>query len=311
MQALGRRSVLLCFAVALLCTAACGAPSDEAIVVGPRSESANVGSYYLTHLRTTPLVVTEMTPTILTPLPEYKPEGWPAACHVLSSDRTYASRVAPYLRAVGALRFGRRAALPSVVNAVSAAVADTWGRALARSEGRPGGNDVLRVIVKHYPRHEAPGRCITIQADVYTVPDRYLDWGGVLHVGEVGVRLPGYVVRLRRTVQTEGGAPRLVEASIEVLERFRVGGAVVAYGKALGEPSLTSDDQRNAHFEDFGATLRRGLLWVDRSYGRGTPRPWSRAYAIRTRSEEEPVETQAAALPADWVEALRGLVERL
>ena len=280
----------------------------------PVAESApfaQAGSYYLTHLRATPLVVAGMMPTILTPLEEEKPVVCPEACNVLSSETTYASRIAPYLRALGTLRFGRRAVLPSVVNDASAAVADAWDRALDRSEGVPGEYDVLRVLVKHYPRPDAPGRCITIQTDVYTVPDRYLDWGGAINATDVGARLPGYVVRLRRTVQTEGDALRLVEASIEVLERLHVGGPQVVYGELLGEPSLRNDEQRNAHFEDFGATRRRGLLWLDRSYGRGTPRPWSRAYAIRIRHEEEPAEAQAAALPADWVEALRGLVERL
>jgi len=287
----------------------CGAPPDRPLAVDTPITRARSGSYYLEHHKRSAFLVDSMHPTLMTPLDERKPDVCPEACIVLGAKTTYAEIIRPYVLAVGNLDFGRLGTLSDLANAVSEELEEAWSSTLSIVTEAVDVRRPVRVLIKHYPARMTPGRCITVQMDVYTVADRYLDWRGTLGAGEASARIPGHIIRLRRTLQMDEPAPRLVEAWIEVLEAITIGDDTFNYKEHLRLTALPEDPERTAHFEDFAAGRRFGFVWFDESHGKGKARVSAFAYQAHTKDGR--VQAHTSEIPEAWRAALLRIVGRI
>jgi len=305
----------------LVGASACGGVADTAPDVQPASACAGlVGSFYLDAVRPGRIDVHAMTPTLLSPRKECIPESCPSHLQDLPEGRTGGALARDYFCALGRLAFGHQAAAGELVNDVSRRLAAHWRDLQHIAVEGARSTHPLRVLITHYPRLAAPGRCVTLRATFYTVPDAYFDG----RAGEDEGRrypLPGALVRLSKTWQLEGGKPRIVEAWIEVAAGVDRMGPPPPFGKMLGVRGLAADTERDAHFDDLGGGRRWGLGWFDRAYGlAGEARPTlgtdageqleaGRFWAGTWRRQDRVTET--GRLPEAWAQALRTMMVRL
>jgi hypothetical protein len=164
----------------------------------------------------------------------------------------------------------------------------------------------------HYPRRDLPGRCIGIQVSFHDLADPMVeDDGPAAEEFAQSLRerfqAPGMLFEIRQVWQLDGAEPRLIEATLELTDKFdrlMKRNPVLGY---LGDPDvekITFDKARGSHFAAHGGGHRRGLLWVDKSFGVGAPDPWSASYCMRpARAPESP-------LPPAVVKALKEFVSR-
>ncbi len=157
----------------------------------------------------------------------------------------------------------------------------------------PAQSEQMRGVVSHYPRRDLPGKCVAITTVFHTLPDEHImeDMPGVqrllLRLGD-GRATAGMLFEVRQVWQTEGDEPRLIEATVEVTDRFRSRAMRDIHTGLFRNGAvnrITIDMTRAGHLSKYGGGTRRGLIWCDRSFGIGQPRPYSAAYRIRPHSE--------------------------
>ena len=203
-----------------------------------------------------------------------------------------------YLQSVGA-------ALPLGDGDVAHELADAFADLHRRAPS-------LKAFVSYYPRRDLPGRCVAIQTVFHDLPDPMIENDG--EAAEQFARdlhdhffAPGMLFEVRQVWQLEGDRPRLIEATVELTDEFeRLMERNVPksmFGDADVE-RITCDIARGGHFRPFGGGARRGLLWVDRSFGIGQARPWSAAYRLRPTREFD------TDLAPELIEALREFATR-
>jgi hypothetical protein len=280
--------------------------SDD--TVQPRRRLRDLDSHYLRTYRLGVVGIGGMTPLLLTPLKEVVPPSCPANFVVRQGAGTYQGDVLSYVEKLGMLapRADKSGPLAKTVVQMLewrwCALQDlAWG---------PVGSPPLRILVKHYPRADLPGRCYAVEVHLYTVPDPLFD-RAQLDPKETRVRLRGNLITGRKTYQTDGGRPRIIEAALEVQTEVEARGARPDFWALLPDMDLrkkTQDPQASAHFEGYGGGLRHGLAWFDLSYGRGDVRPSGWAYRIHVlpgqdepRLDKEPLDEPLAARLRDLV----------
>ena len=168
------------------------------------------------------------------------------------------------------------------------------------------------MLAAHYARVDLPGRCIGIQVVFHNVPDPMVADDAV--AAEEFARslrdtfgAPGMMFEIRQIWQLDGAQPRLIEAMVELtddFDRLMQRQPPLGYFGDRAVDRITLDKARGGHFAAFGGGQRRGLLWVDRSLGIGTPDPWSSDYRLR------PARVPDSPLPPEVVQALREFVKR-
>jgi len=164
------------------------------------------------------------------------------------------------------------------------------------------GRGPLRALVKRYEREDLPGRCVTVIATFYTVPDPYI--GGRYHGQKDGL-----LFEIRKTHQFADGAARLVEASVEAHDPVEPGPMRAPLADFVdGAPP--ADQREIEHFDTLGGGRRRAFYWVDRSWGRGPPdeAAW-RIVTEATRRRPRP-ETETGPLDGSETRALKAFAER-
>ena len=187
----------------------------------------------------------------------------------------------PYLEAVGAF------AGDSGRGAAAGELARVWRRLREQARGGVGEHPV-RIFVNHYPRPDLPGRCVTLDVVVHTLPDPYLE-GDRAWLQSNRTRLQrseeieGVLFEVRKTFQLEGGAPRLIEAGIEATTRIQHFAPRRREGWFSDRrvARIVSDGLDGMHFMIYGGGKRVGMVWCDRSFGQGEPDPWAVAYRRR------------------------------
>ena len=169
-----------------------------------------------------------------------------------------------------------------------------------------------RAMIAHYPRPELPGKCFALVVAFHTMPDpnvveeqmkfeRYM-----LELRDLG-RADGLIFEIRQVWQTEGGEPRLIEATVDYTNRFFSVRQRHLGGSYFGDEQcglITCDSTRGGHFAMYGGGHRRGLLWCDRSFGLGEPDPYSIAYRV------EPGREIRVGLSPELIAVLREFVTR-
>ena len=221
---------------------------------------------------------------VLTPKRSETPTPPNPDLRVVAGDGTYAS-AREWFDALGRLRLGKGPGKLSV----PVRLETHWNNLLSLSRG-PVSTPPLRVLIKHYPRPELPGRCYVVHATAYTAEDPYLDRPQAFD------QVRGVIFDLRKTYQLEGGEARLIEAQIEVQVELRYGEGKADFGHLLNREELgpiARDSGWSGHFEKFAGGTRFGMIWLDVSCGMGDAAGWSRGYRISTkRGERHSVETE-------------------
>jgi len=267
--------------------------------------------YYLTALRTTGLDIDAMTPTLLSPLSrENVPADCPERMAVVTGDDSHAKTIKPFFDAVGAP--GLSGTEATGLKGQAARQLERVWRVLNSLANGPVSTPPLRILYKHYPRPDLPGKCIALHATVYTVIDTYFDQERFKHdPAKPDQELRGVIFELRKTYQLEGEKPRLVEALIESHESIHMGRRFILR-ELIGDkaPKPLADHESSAHFIAYSGGLRFGLVWVDRSAGIGQPAPWARAYSIKGGSMAKRPDARMEQLPAVFVRRLIELVGR-
>jgi hypothetical protein len=269
-------------------------------------------SYFLRKVRGAGIEIDKMSPRLISPLAEEAHLPPRKNCVVLPGKGDYAG-IRPYLVAMGELDL-QAPKEGELAREVTDALAKTW-KELRAVAGKPVGTPLLRILTKHYPRDDLPGRCFTIQVTFFTVRDPYFDDGGL--TPELAERVKGKVVdglmfEVRKTYQTKNAQRRLIEAEVEVTEK--VGGYFgrKSFPQLSGLESVSGfagDEFFGAHFQLYGGGERRGLVWYDRSFGLGKADVWAGVFrAIRSSEAAQKVKT--AKLPPKLTAALLSLVER-
>ena len=196
---------------------------------------------------------------------------------------------------------------------VTAELSKTWTR-LREIADKPVREPLLRILTKHYPRRDLPGRCFTIQVTFFTVRDPYFDEGGL--TAELlerinGKTIEGVLFDVRKTYQMRDKR-RLIEAELEVTTTVR------AHFGRKGFPELShvdaisvfaNDTFFGAHFQPYGGGERLGLVWYDVSCGLGPARAWTAAFRAE-RMTEKATKVKTSALDAELAAAFKALVER-
>ncbi|MEE8105615.1 MAG: hypothetical protein V3T86_08795 [Planctomycetota bacterium] len=80
----------------------------------------------------------------------------------------------------------------------------------------------MRILTKHYPRPDLPGRCVTLHVTFFSTPDPYFDDGGLtpeLLKRRAGKRIEGGFVEMRKTLRLDGERPRLIEVEFAAAPR--------------------------------------------------------------------------------------------
>ncbi len=304
-----------------------GHVADTLPDAAPDAPCAGVtGSFYLGTVRPGVIAVDEMKPTLLSPRVECLPAACPQDLQNLPGGRPVPELIRDYFCALGPLALGHQTAAGSLANDVSRRLAAHWRALRAASLATRVASPPLRILVKHYPRPDAPGHCVTLCATFYNVPDPHFDRAGgpegpLGEDGEREERLPGALVRLSGTWQLVGGEARLVEAWIEAAAGLDRTGAPPPFRDMLGVRGLAVDGERDAHFDDLGAGRRWGLGWFDRAYGlQGEARPSTgsdpaaegpRDRFWRGMWRMQHGETVTGPLPDAWLRALRAVILRV
>jgi len=297
-------AVLLSACSALL--SACGTQPDRALDLEPATGCIDTsGSWLLERIGRDDYAVDAMTPRFYSTRLEAKPPTCPLELDIESRRGRAASAMRDLFCRLGRLDFGRLGATDAVTNEASAAIAARWLGLQREVASLAEGAGPVRLLVKHYPQPDAPGTVVTVQATLYTVPDLFFDEMMEVVQNDMDAPLRGVLVRVRKTYQLAGPAPRLVGAWIEASGRYHGGGQEIDYAALLDQPALLADGQRHAHFEDLAAEERLGLCWVDLSLGQGPAKTFARSYAIVDGK------TRVGSMPAAWTEALLRMVERL
>jgi len=238
--------------------------------------------------------------TVLTPKRSETPHPPNPDLRVVSGNGTNAS-ARDWFDALGRLRLGEDRNQLGARTALEA----HWDNLLSLARG-PASTPPLRVLIKHYPRPELPGRCHVVHATAYTAEDPYLD-----HPKAHGA-VRGVIFDLRKTYQLAGDAPRLIEAQIEVHTELSYGEGKMPLGHILNRDDLgpiALDDGWSGHFEKFAGGTRFGMVWLDVACGIGDAAAWSRAYRITSEhGDRHRVETEP--LTATQVKALLEFVSR-
>ncbi|MEM8882516.1 MAG: hypothetical protein AAGD14_00435 [Planctomycetota bacterium] len=170
----------------------------------------------------------------------------------------------------------------------------------------------MRMLVAHYPRPDLPGRCVAVVTAIHTLPEPHIEEDQDLlrhYYRGMRKRRPyaGMLFEVRQVWQTEGGTPRLIEATIDLSEGFVAPARYRGFVALLGDARalrITEDITRSGHFHMYGADRRGGLLWCDRSYGLGEPEPFMAEYEIGRKRRIE------RSLPPALVAQLKNYVTR-
>ena len=268
-------------------------------------------SYYLSHLRDRVLAVSDMTPVLVSGrTSETIPPTCPERLVVVTSVKQYADAVLPFMDAVGPPDFGPVPA-EGLAPGVVARIEKFW-RELRKRAQAPPRDAPVRIIVRHYPRPELPGRCYTVHVFFYDMLDPAFDAREYELVRWGKKPLEGGLIEWRKTYQTQGAAPRLIEAAVEAQPRVMPGmgrpSGIDIFGKKLGgrlkDPSVK-------HFWDLGGGDRYGLAWYDLSNGVGDPEPWARVYHIEWHDLERNMLVTDEEAPAGPIERLKEIIKRL
>ncbi len=269
-------------------------------------------SYFLRKIRAADIEIDTMSPRLISPLVAELHEPPRTGCVVLPGKGDY-TNIRPYLDAMGKMEFPAQND-EGLAREVTDALARSW-KELLTTAGKPVGTPLLRILTKHYPRIDLPGRCFTIQVTFFTVRDPYFDDEGL--TPELLERIKGKIIdglmfEVRKTYQTKNGQRRLIEANVEVSEKVSGYFGRKGFPRLSGEKSLAGfaqDEFFGAHFQPYGGGERRGLVWYDRSFGLGKAAAWAVAFrAIRSSETAQSVKT--AKLPPKLTAALLSLVER-
>jgi hypothetical protein len=280
-----------------------GADPAEA---GPRDPS----SYYLRTFRADIVSIEGLTPLLLSPLDrEIIHPNCPERMVVRTGRDGHAGDIRPYVAAVGPL------GLPTPSEGLAAEIVsrleEGWSTVRDLAAG-PVGQPHLRVLVKHYPRPKLPGACYTVEVDFYTVPDPLFD-ASKLDLETPGRTVRGLLFEWRKTWQTEGPAPRVIEAVMEVQGAIEVAVPRSRFWDLAGEPALQAarDERAAEHFEGYAGGKRYGLAWFDASCGRGPERPHRYAYRIYFSSGQGRPRLKQETIGGPLAARLRELVQRL
>ena len=248
---------------------------DIDTILGAATSAART-SYFADKLSPSGIEAPRFCCTVLTPRRTEIAEPQHLDLRVYPGEDSYAASVRPYARAIGDLALAAGSA-PPLAREVARELTVQWSAIRRLAEGAAA-EPPLRVFVKHYPRADLPGRCVVVHATFYNVYDRHFD----------RQRRPGsdrgVLFHVRKTVQLDGAAPRVIEAMIEV--HATTGGESgwnLPTGRQLGKERVGAvglDDQYATHFEDFAAGVRHGLAWYDRAAGAGAADLASFAYRV-------------------------------
>lgn len=266
--------------------------------------------FYLGSLRTGGIDVAALTPFVVTPL---ESDAVTADCPpglVLRRDPDYRATILPHVDAVGSIALGASSE-GSLLAQVAEGLDRTW-RTISSIARGPVGVPALRVLVKHYPREDLPGRCVAIETTWYTTRDALLEGGEPPAPGPIR----GAHFTLARLYQLQRGGPRMVAARMEAWTGIE---AVDACGRAEASDNqwaeraesmvraVASDPYARAHFGYLGGGRRVGAVWLDRSLGLANEAPWSACFDVDARGGTARVEE---GLPAPVVQSLVTLVSR-
>ncbi len=293
MRAFGGLTLLV---LASLLLSACG--QSEARLASP--------SFYLREIRKAGLNVEVMQPYIVTPHACDKLSGdCPDEVELIAADDTYATKVRPYVQALGRIAFPPTAGLERVAETLNR----EWTAIRTVANGKPA-EPPLRVVATLYPRERDPGHCVTVRATFATVPDPLFE--------KEAARAPevqGVLYMLWKTYQLAGDEPKLIEAGVEVTTDIKTFGwrsdiATVAKPKDLPQ-TWTRDKLAGGHFYGFGGGTRLGMTWIDRSAGKRAVDPWAAVYTIDQHVETDTPTVEIAPMPEAWKAHLLELIERL
>ena len=262
---------------------------------------AALGSHFVDTYLGGVVAAQQSTCTVLTPKRSETPHPPNPDLRVISGNGTNAS-ARDWFDALGRLRLGgERSKLGT-----RTALQTHWDNLLSLAKG-PASTPPLRVLIKHYPRPELPGRCHVVHATAYTAEDPYLD-----HPKDQDA-VRGVIFDLRKTYQLAGDAPRLIEAQIEVHTELSYGEGKMPLGHILNRDDLgpvALDDGWSGHFEKFAGGTRFGMVWLDIACGIGDAAAWSRAYRITTGAHGDRHRVETEPLTATQVKALLEFVSR-
>lgn len=273
-----------------------------------RPEPPPSPSYYLSNFRPGGLEVSETASILLSPR---SVENIPAACPpgltVLYGKDSYATHIAPWLRAMS-LDFPREEAEPLAADAAEA-LTRAAGE-MAAIAGGPVGTPPLRILVRHYPRPGLRGRCFTVAITMANVVDPWFDqdiFARQTARAEERPPVRGTLIEIRKTYQDGGGEVRLIEARVQVQQRLRLMPLPLDLPELIGDErvhAVATDSQSSAHYTVMGGGERLGLVWYDLSAGMGPPDPWSAAYSLAYADPARPPELKLGRLTPGLLDAL-------
>jgi hypothetical protein len=232
---------------------------------------------------------------------------------IRSGAGSYAGEIRPYLEALGRVPLRAPVEGRPLAREATSAILQLLTRMTSIAAG-PVGTPPLRAMVKHYPRPEFDGRCVTIQVVFYTVPDPHFDrtvYAAMIREGGLGQEVRGALLEFRKSYRLDGGTPRLFEAEAEAHAEVQLARRRETYAGMQPDAEIRQigiDPAASAHFAEVGGGLRIGLLWMDRSMGVGPARPHACAYRISPSPSEGGAALESAPLPESLVEALLALV---
>jgi len=272
--------------------------------------SSESPSHYLRFVRPVeeraghPWNVKRMLPRLLSPFPREKHAPPMPQCRALPGDGTYARRIQPYFDALSSPFAELHSAAHSSgsgVRTILQSIKKECDALRARLTHPPGANPV-RILTKHYPRPDLPGRCVTLHVTLFSVPDPWFDDGGLtpeLLERRRGQRIDGRFVELRMTLRLDTEQPRLIEAEVsaspEIVGAFHRE-SIAAQLRSPELDAVDGDDFYGAHFQ---------------IYGGGKPRMWSRAYSTERATEEQRYDIKLLDIDAATAQALLALVRKL
>ena len=285
--------------------------NTKSVLLAAPDDPDSEPSYFLRKIRGPGIEIDTMSPRLISPLVKefHKPPR--PGCVVLPGKGDY-TNIRPYLDAMGKMEFPAPED-GGLAREVTDALAKSWKDLLATTS-KPVGTPLLRILTKHYPRIDLPGRCFTIQVTFFTVRDPYFDDRMTPELLEriKGKVIDGLMFEVRKTYQTKNARRHLIEAEVEVSEEVvgyfgRKGFAQLSGLKSVA--GFAHDTFFGAHFQPYGGGQRRGLVWFDRSFGLGKADVWTAAFRA-IRSSEAAQEVKTAELPPKVAAALLSLVER-
>ncbi|MEE8106888.1 MAG: hypothetical protein V3T86_15245 [Planctomycetota bacterium] len=255
-------------------------------------------SHYLAAIWKNGPEVDRMTPRLLTPKATEEHAPPRENCLAVTSKDGYKSCILPYIRSVGTIALAPLAAKNKLARRITQSLDEAWAALTKEANGKPGANRVLRILTKHYPRKDLPGRCFTLHVTFFTVRDPYFDESDDLAAvleRTRGKPVAGTMFELRKTYRMEDGKRRLIEGGIEVSPnvqaRIQRRGFAEASKNDLARRFV--DVFHGAHFQLYGGGTRHGFAWYDLSLGSGPVKEWSTAYTIERNTDgPEQIETE-------------------